>query len=54
MKEIPDVCQSCGDSVGSRYHEVAHSADVDTISTEELAAASARLAEAQKGQEEAA
>lgn len=33
------VCPECGDSYGSRYHEVAHSADVDTASTEELEAA---------------
>jgi hypothetical protein len=33
------VCPDCGDSLGSRYHEAAHSADVDTASTEELEAA---------------
>lgn len=34
-----DICPGCGDTYGSRYHEVAHQADVDTASTEELEAA---------------
>lgn len=35
------ICPSCGGSLGSRYHEVAHSADVDTASIEDLEAAAA-------------
>ena len=33
------ICPSCGDTYGSRYHEVAHLPDVETVSLEELAAA---------------
>ena len=33
------LCAGCGDTLGSRYHEVAHSADVDTASLEDLEAA---------------
>ena len=38
-----NICPGCGDTLGSRYHEVAHQADVDTASTEELEAAAAIL-----------
>ena len=34
-----NTCPSCGENYGSRYHEVAHSADVETASREDLEAA---------------
>ena len=37
------ICPECGDSYGSRYHEVAHVPDVETVSLEELEAAEAIL-----------
>lgn len=40
-------CADCGDSVGSRYHEVAHSRDVDTVSLEELEAGAEILEQVQ-------
>lgn len=33
------ICLGCGDSYGSRYHEVAHRPDMLTASVEELEAA---------------
>lgn len=38
---VTRICEGCGDSLGSRYHEVAHSADVDTAGIEDLEAAAA-------------
>jgi hypothetical protein len=42
------LCPSCGDSLGSRYHEVAHSPnpDLETMSLEDLEAAAAIYARA--------
>jgi hypothetical protein len=34
-------CPDCGETFGSRAHEVAHSADVDTADRDELEAAAA-------------
>ena len=41
MNQTPRICPGCGDTFGSRYHEVAHSADVNTASIEDLEAAAA-------------
>ena len=35
-KKVSNLCASCGDTLGSRYHEVAHLPDVETVSSEEL------------------
>ena len=40
------MCLGCGDSLGSRYHEVAHLPDVETVSLEELEAAASILIKA--------
>tara|TARA_Y100000310_G_C20686245_1_gene819216 strand:- start:1669 stop:1872 length:204 start_codon:yes stop_codon:yes gene_type:complete len=34
-----NACSSCGDALGSLYHEVAHLTDVETAPIEELEAA---------------
>jgi len=35
------LCEACGGTLGSRYHEVAHAPDAETASLEDLEAAAA-------------